>query len=65
MLSRLLAGMANAATRDGVGLAECISEDGMAGVLKWYERQYGRWKLGVDDSERMIAQLHSESMSVL
>ncbi|EPE26255.1 hypothetical protein GLAREA_02167 [Glarea lozoyensis ATCC 20868] len=51
---------ANAAIRDGVGLAECISEDGTTGVLKWYDTQYGRWKEGVDESEKMIAKVHSE-----
>lgn len=56
---------ANAAIRDGVGLAEYISKDGAAGIPKWYETQYGSWKQGVEDSERMIAEIHSEPMSVL
>jgi 2-polyprenyl-6-methoxyphenol hydroxylase-like FAD-dependent oxidoreductase len=56
---------ANVAIRDGVGLVECISKDGVAGIPKWYEAQYGSWKQGVEDSERMIAEIHSEPMSVL
>lgn len=56
---------ANAAISDGVQLAECISEYGKAGILKWYETQYGSWKQGVENSERTIAELHSEPMSAL
>ncbi|KAG4432893.1 hypothetical protein IFR05_011611 [Cadophora sp. M221] len=56
---------ANAAIRDGVGLAKCISQDGPAGILKWYETQYGVWKQGVESSERKISEIHSEPTSVL
>lgn len=56
---------ANAAIRDGVGLAKYIAQDGPAGILKWYETQYGGWKQGVESSERKIAEIHSEPSSVL
>jgi len=56
---------ANVAIRDGVGLAECIFKDRVAGIPKWYEAQYGIWKQGVENSERIIAEIHSEPTSVL
>jgi 2-polyprenyl-6-methoxyphenol hydroxylase-like FAD-dependent oxidoreductase len=56
---------ANGAITDGVGLAECISQDGLSGIPKWYETQYPRWKQGVENSDKMIAEIHGEIMSVL
>ncbi len=50
---------ANAAIIDGAGLAECISRDGPAGIPKWYESRYGKWKQGVERSGRLIAEIHS------
>ena len=56
---------ANVAIRDGLGLAECIYKDGAAGISKWYETRYPSWTQGVENSEKMIAEIHAERTSVL
>ena len=56
---------ANGAITDGVGLAECISQGGLTGIPTWYETQYSRWKQGVENGDKMIAEIHGGIMSVL
>lgn len=55
---------ANGAITDGVGLAECISENGSDGISQWYETRYSSWKRGVENSEKLIAEIHAEPTSV-
>ncbi|TVY47702.1 FAD-dependent monooxygenase [Lachnellula occidentalis] len=55
---------ANAAMRDGVELAGCIYEEGSAGVSKWCEGRYESWVRGVEDGERVIVEMHEDSVGV-
>jgi 2-polyprenyl-6-methoxyphenol hydroxylase-like FAD-dependent oxidoreductase len=56
---------ANAAIRDGVSLAECISTNGMEGIPAWYDAQYPGWESGIRKSEKAIAEIHSDPKSSL
>jgi 2-polyprenyl-6-methoxyphenol hydroxylase-like FAD-dependent oxidoreductase len=56
---------ANAAIRDGVQLAECISTSGTEGIPAWYDAQYVGWGASIRQSEKAIAEIHSEQKSSL
>jgi 2-polyprenyl-6-methoxyphenol hydroxylase-like FAD-dependent oxidoreductase len=46
---------ANAAIRDGVSLADCISTNGTEGIPAWYDAQYPGWEASIRNSEKAIA----------
>ena len=50
---------ANRAIQDGIGLAQCIAENGPEGISAWYDAVYPTWEAGVKESEDRIADMHS------
>jgi hypothetical protein len=56
---------ANAAIRDGVSLAECISTNGTEGIPAWYDAQYSGWEASIRKSEKAIAEIHGDPKSSL
>lgn len=56
---------ANAAIRDGVSLAECISTNGTEGIRAWYDAQYPGWEASIRKSEKAIAETHGDLKSSL
>jgi len=56
---------ANAAIRDGVSLAECISTNGAEGIPAWYDAQYPGWEASIRKSEKAIAEIHGDPKSSL
>ncbi|KAF2418949.1 FAD/NAD(P)-binding domain-containing protein [Tothia fuscella] len=56
---------ADEAIVDAIGFADAYVEGGVDGVRKWYEESFGRWKDGVERSERNIGEMHGEKGALL
>lgn len=56
---------ANAAIKDGIELAEWIAKGGKEKFEMWSESRYGRWREGIEESEKMIAMMHGEGRDTL